>query len=223
MATLQELCDIANGKRRRFFNVSPKAVDLFKKWLVDYHAAETLQEVFDQWEGMDSVTDNYLQARLRCEGKRGVVEFVRPRAPWDNNSSSNGPYNFNDEVMYLVLLFLTTPNCERLRLCPECEKCYVALRSKKYCTSLCGRRAASRRIVGENYKAKRKARIDECRTAYAKYRTLNPKPRQTRDEYVLREANRHLRRAGYRLGGEKMQVNFITRNAETIGIPKGEK
>lgn len=225
METLQYLRDVANGKRHRFFNVSPKAVDLFKRWIADWHAAATLEEVFDQWE-MGAALDDRLHVRLLCKGKRGVVEFAHPHSPLDRNKNTSEPY-VNDELLYLVLKLVTTPSCERLRLCPECEKHYIAIRpQQKYCGSKCGRLAASRRVVGKNYEDKWDRRIKACRAAYAKYRTLKPKPREAVEEYVLHEANRLLPKAHKeddKMGGPKMQVNFITKNAKAIGIPKGEK
>jgi hypothetical protein len=222
METLQYFCDVVNGKRRRFFNVSPRAAAFFKQWLADYHAASTLEDVLNEYEmGLDE----YLRVRARCVGKRVEAEFAGPKAPWHDNRSE--PYHFNDEVMYLISSFVTTPKCERLRLCPECESCYVARGGQKFCSGLCGRRAASRRIVNEHYSSKRERRIAACRAAYTKYCAENPEPQtpieiQKAAEYVRREANRHLP-SGYKFGGMKMQVNFITRNAEAIGIPKGAK
>jgi hypothetical protein len=223
MEQLQYLRDVVNGKRRRFLNVSSKAAAFFKQWLGDYHTADTLEDILNQYE-MGCLLDDCLHVHARCVGKRVEVEFGRPPAPWDGNRSE--PYNFNGEVEYLVLTFVTTPKCERLRLCPQCGTCYIARGGQKFCSGLCGRRAASKRIVNEHYSSKRERRIAACRAAYAKYQTLNPKPRQTVAEYVLHEANRQLPRNQKRddkIGGPKMQVNFITRNAAAIGIPKGEK
>lgn len=219
METLQSLCDVVNGKRRRFFNVSPRAAELFKKWIADWHTASSLDEVLDEWE-MGPVLNDHFSVWTSCEGKCVRAE-ARPRAPWDDNRRE--PYTLNDELLYLVLSFLSEPRCERLRLCPECEKGFVALRpQQKYCGSRCGRLAASRRAVGDAYTAKRTRRIKACRAAYVKYRELKVKPRESEAEWVLKVANRHLR-DDEKLGGTNLQVNFITRNAKVIGIPKGEK
>jgi hypothetical protein len=214
-SVLEELRDVANGKRRRFFNVSPKAAALFKQWLGDYHAAPTLKEVLDQYE-MGHLLEGFLRPCLRYEGKRVVVESGLPPAPGEGSG-------FNAEVMYLVAKFVITANCEKLRLCPRCGTCYVRSGAKKFCSGLCGRRAATARIVGAANSKKRNDRIDACRDAYAKYQALSQERRELTpaDEYVLREANRHLHHS-QKIGGPKRQVNFITRNAEAIGIKKEE-
>jgi hypothetical protein len=231
MGALEELRDEVNGKRRRFFNVSKEAADLFKKWLADYHKAPTLEKVLNQYEMPDLRDGRYVLASFRYEGKHMVAETtvlprarrgknsisLRPASPWDEHGESRG---FNSEVMYLVAKFAAIgADCEKLRLCPWCGDCYVARGARKYCSALHGRRAAAARIVGAKYDEKRNKRIAACHAAYTKYQTLRPKPRMPEAEYVLREANRHLPRA-YKIGGPRMQTNFITRNATAIGMPK---
>lgn len=217
MDSLEYLCNVTNGKRRRWFNVSAKAAALFRKWVQDWHKATTLEEVLDQYE-MGHVLEDKVRAVVSCVGKSVQVGVAKPRAPWADGD--NGPYHLNDELVYLVLLLVTTPQCERLRQCAECGVWFVApRRSQKCCIGECSRRAASRLTAAKHYSTMRNARIVACRTAYARYQGLNAKPRKPVAEYVLAEANRHLH-PEYKMGGANARVNFITRNAEAIGIPR---
>jgi len=217
MEALKYLCDVANGKRRRFFNVSAKAVELFRKWVLDWHNAQTLEEVLDNWE-MAHVLEDYVQTRTEYDGKKLQVKIAQPRAPWTNDSVTES-VNVNDELVYLVLLLITAPGCERLRRCPECGIWLVAPRlSQKFCGSMCGRRSAARRTVTSNYAREHERKTKACKEAYEKYHKLKIKPRKSAAEYVLAEANRHLP-AAYKIGGVKLQLNFITHNAAAIGLP----
>jgi hypothetical protein len=217
--TLRDLCDLANGKRRQWFNVSAKAASLFQRWVQDWHEAKTLEDVLDRWEMWDAFDDHALRVSTKCVGKKLQIDKVLPETPWSSDWRTD-PKNLNEQVLYLVLSLLTTPDCERLNRCPECEVWYVARRkSQKYCCSQCGRRAASRRIRKSSNAEKHDVRIGACRAAWTKYRKLMRIPRKSAAEYILGEANRHLPVA-YRLGGSKRQVNFITHNAREIGIPK---
>lgn len=153
--TLQSLCNIANGKRRRFFDVRPEAAKLFKQWVGEWHAAATLEKVLQQWAPMGAMLDEHIEPRVHCVGKQIQTEFV-VRRPRGNN--------VNDDLLYLVLSLVTKPRCERLRLCPECGICYVAPRlSQKYCSGLCGRRAAMRRIAEKKYQGKRNQKLQAAR------------------------------------------------------------
>ena len=217
MDTLQYLCDVANGKRRHWFNVSARATTLFRDWVQDWHASKTLEEVLDLWE-MGHIVDDCIRVRTKCAGKRLDIGEIVPNSPWtDDGLTESG--SINDELLYLVLSFVTAPQCERMRRCPACEKWFIAGRlSQKYCGSQCGRRLSSRRIVGSSNAKKRSERIKACRNAYAMYCRKGKKPRGSAAEYVLVQANRHLP-TDYRFGGPKMRVNFITHNAKAIGIP----
>jgi hypothetical protein len=217
MNTLQYLCDVANGKRRQWFNVSVKATALFRDWVQDWHASKTLEEVLDLWE-MGHIVDDCIRVQTKCAGKRLDIEKVLPNSPWtDDGLTESG--SINDELLYLVLSFLTAPECERMRLCPACEEWFIAARlSQKYCGSQCGRRVSSRRIVVSSNAKKRSERIKACRNAYATYCRKGKKPRESATEYVFKEANRNLH-PDYKFGGPKGRVNFITRNAKAIGIP----
>jgi hypothetical protein len=76
--------------------------------------------------------------------------------------------------------------------------------------------------VAGNYEKLRNRRIDECKAAYAKYKALKRKPRESEAEYVLCEANERLRSAD-KMGGPALRTNFITQNAEAIGMSKGKR
>lgn len=213
METLETLRDIANGKRRRFFPVNAEAAALFKKWIGDWQAASTLADVLNLWEMNRQMFEDRLTVRVRLVGKRLQPTVSTPR---------HG-HGVDNELLYLIASVVTAPKCERLRVCPECDGCYIAIRgTQKFCGSLCGRRAASRIKVAGNYDKLRNRRIDACKAAYAKYKSLTPKPRKSVAEYVLCEANRHLRRADM-IGGSTLRTNFIKQNTKAIGIPQGER
>lgn len=226
METLETLRDAANGKRRRFFNVSLRAATLFKEWLTDWRDATTLAQVLDRWE-MGHLLDKHLEVRTRHVGKHIQPEIVRPRAPWDGQSKE--PL-VNDELLYLVAALLTTSKCERLGVCPYCGICFIATgKPKTYCTGVHGRLAAAKRILNKNYTDTRDKKIEFVDAANREYEQL-PKSKREKYEWKKWVADRATdlmlqRRHPLTKNEKRITRNFISYavKAKDVTPRKGEK